>query len=54
MMYHCRLLAHVHLLHPVRACELINQLAKNLVSSLNVSQTAFVMVRSEKMYVVHM
>ena len=32
MMMHCSNEAHAHLLHPVRARDLINQLAKKLVS----------------------
>ena len=28
MVWHCTNVAHAHLLHPVRACNLINQLAK--------------------------
>ena len=35
-MLHCRNVAHAHLLHLVRARDLINQLAKKLVSSLTV------------------
>ena len=40
MMLHCSNEAHVYLLHPVQARDLINQLAKKLVSflaSLNLS-----------------
>ena len=36
-MLHCSNEAHAHLLHPVRARDLINQLAKKLVSSLAIS-----------------
>ena len=48
MMCHCGIMVHAHSLHPVRAREIINQLAKKLVSSLDVSQTAFVKARSEE------
>ena len=34
MILHCSNEAHVHLLHPVRAHDLINQLAKELISLL--------------------
>ena len=37
---HDGIVAHVHLLHPIRTCDLINQLVKKLVSSLAVSPTA--------------
>ena len=36
------IVAHAHLLHPVQACGLINQLAKKLISSLAISPTACV------------
>ena len=37
MMLHLSIVAHVHLPHPVRACDLISKLAKKLVSSLAIS-----------------
>ena len=29
--HHCSILAHMHLLHPIQACDLVNQLPKKLV-----------------------
>ena len=40
MHMHDGIVVHVHLLHPVRTRDLINQLVKKLVSSLAVSPTA--------------
>ena len=37
MMLHCSNEVHAHLLHPVQARDLINQLAKKLTSSLAIS-----------------
>ena len=49
MLYiHDSIVAHVHLLHPVQAHDLINQLAKKLVSSLAISPTACVKLRSKE------
>ena len=45
---HCSIATHVHLLHPVRAHDLINRLAKKLVSSLAISPTACVKARSKE------
>ena len=42
------IVAHAHLLHPVQARDLINRLAKKLVSSLAVSPTACVKLRSKE------
>ena len=39
---------HAHLLHPVQARDLINQLAKKLISSLAVSPAACVKLRSKE------
>ena len=41
-------LVHARLLHPVRACDLINQLAKKLVSLLTISLARRVKARSQK------
>ena len=48
MMLHSTSVAHVHLLYPVRAPDLINQLAKKLVSSLAISHTRCVKARCQK------
>ena len=42
------IVAHAHLPHPVQARDLINQLAKKLISSLAVSPTACVKLRSKE------
>ena len=47
-MRHCSIAAHAHLLHPVRACDLINRLAKKLVSLLAISPTACVKAKGEE------
>ena len=48
MMLHCSTLAHAHLLHPIRACDLINQLAKKLITLLAISLVTRVKARSQK------
>ena len=48
MMLHCSNEAHVCLLHPVRARDLINQLIKELVSLLAISPARRVMTRRQK------
>ena len=47
-MLHCSIAAHAHLLHPVQECDLINRLAKKLVSLLAISPTTCVKARSEE------
>ena len=48
MMLHCSSEVHAHLLHPVQARDLINQLAKKLVSSFAISPVGRVKARHQK------
>ena len=47
-MLHCSIAANAHLLHSVRARDLINRLAKKLVSLLAISLTACEKAKSEE------
>ena len=48
MMLHCSNVAHAHLLHPVQARDLINQLAKKLITLLAISPVRRVKARHHK------
>ena len=47
-MLHCSIVAHAHLLHPVQAHDLLNQLANKIVSSLDISLVRNVKAKSQK------